>query len=630
MAKRTRKRRPSPRAALHRLLRQLGDLAVWAVVLAAPFAVSVTADATFRLPKLLVAEWLGLASLAAYALAAAVAPSSPGAGVPWWRQRAFLALAPLLLVATAGLATTAAPAHVGQGLIDLWIGGACLVGWSLALGSERLGRLVRALALPGSLMALLGVLQFHGVFRPFRFTQGEEGFRLGVTSLAGNPGDLGDYLVLPALAAQWGLVRSLEEVRRRGKGWRDGWSGPALWAGALGLIVYGMVATQTLTAAVALLVAAAVYWLLALPVRRAAVAAVVAVVVTVGVFALAPPLRQRIGALEEAVTEGRWNAALTGRLDGWRAAAWMLRERPWSGVGHGAYRTSFAEARLELQEEGVEFFQGHTDPFFANAHNEVLEAAAEWGVPGLLALAWGLGLLLRALLTGRRGPRGTPAGREDAFAWAALAGAGVLAAGHFPFRLALVAFPHLVLLAWLFRRADEGGEASGEERAPEGTGGRAVAGIAAVAVLAALAFQTDRAIDRLGASKRLRVAKVMSDQMSRSGRAPRAVVAGNLRVLREARRLDPSEVGIPVALAGQYMLLERSDAAVEAYREAQELEPRPEVYLNLGHALLAAGRRDRARESFATAIDLAPRLRGQVPPGMREPAGRPPPREPRS
>ncbi|MFP3941489.1 MAG: O-antigen ligase family protein [Thermoanaerobaculia bacterium] len=627
MPKRTRSRR-SLRAVLHRLLRRVGDLAVWAVVVVAPFAVSVTANDTFRLPKLLVSEGLGLASLAAFALAAVLDPAPPGRSVPWWRSRALVALAPLLLVVTAGLATTSAPVHVRQASIDLWIGAACLVGWSLALDSERLGRLVRALAIPGSLMALLGILQFHGVFRPFQFTEGEEGFRLGVTSLAGNPGDLGDYLVLPALAAQWGLARSLGEMRRSGKK-RGARSGPLLWAGALAVIVYGMVATQTLTAAVALLAASAVYWSLALPARRAAVAAVVAAGLAVGVVALTPPLRERMADLEQAVTRGEWNTALTGRLDGWRAAGWMLRQRPWTGVGHGAYRAVFAEARFELQDEGVEFYRGHADPFFANAHNELFEAAAEWGSPGLLALAWGLAVLTGALLTGRRRPGGGPTGRENAFAWAALAGLAVLAAGHFPFRLALVAFPYLVLLAWLFRRADEGVESEGEPGEPRtatGRRGRVLAGALALAALAALGFQIDRATDRLGASKRLRVAKVMSREVSRSGRAPRPVVAGNLRVLREARRLDPSDVGILVALAGQYMLLERPEAAVDAYREALELEPRPEICLNLGNALLATGRRSEAREAFQAAIRLAPRLRQQVPPGMRQ-APRGPPTE---
>lgn len=595
------------------------------MVVVAPFAVSVTADDSFRLPKLLVSEGLGLVSLAAFALAAALDPTPGAPSVPWWRRRALVALAPLLVVVTAGLATTSAPVHVRQALTDLWIGAACLVGWSLALGSERLGRIVRALALPGSLMAFLGILQFHGVFRPFRFTGGEESFRLGVTALAGNPGDLGDYLVLPALAAQWGLARSLEEMRRPGKGGGGGRSGPLLWAGALAVMVYGMVATQTLTALVALLAASALYWLLALPARRAALVSLVAVGLAVGAIALTPPLRERVVGLEQAVTRGDWNSALTGRLDGWRAAGWMFRQHPWTGVGHGAYRAAFAEARLELQDEGVEFYRAHVDPFFANAHDELFEAAAEWGVPGLLALAWGLGVLVRALLAGRRRLRSGPVDREDAFVWAALAGLAVLAAGHFPFRLALVAFPQVLLLAWLFRRADEAEEETVEAPTDTGRRGRLLPGALAVALLAALGLQIDRTTDRLGASKRLRVAKVMSREMSRTGRAPQSVVAGNLRVLREARRLDPSEIGIPVALAGQYMLLERPQSAVDVYREALELEARPEIYLNLGHALLAAGRRSEAREAFHTAVRLAPRLRRQVPRGMRQPARGVPP-----
>src|SRR3954453_15099318 len=99
-------------------------------------------------------------------------------------------------------------------------------------------------------------------------------------------------------------------------------------------------------------------------------------------------------------------------------------------------------------EQGVKFFPGLKETGFANAHNELLEAGAEWGIPGLLALAWALWVLLAAL---RRA--GT---REDrALAWAGTAALGILSLVDFPFRIALVAFPALLFLSWVLSPGEQ-------------------------------------------------------------------------------------------------------------------------------------------------------------------------------
>lgn len=152
-------------------------------------------------------------------------------------------------------------------------------------------------------------------------------------------------------------------------------------------------------------------------------------------------------------------------------------------------------------------------------------------------------------------------------------------------------------------------------------GRRAGAWLAALGAAVALVFQTDRALDRLGASKRLRVVEVMSERMARTGQAPRQLVSGHFRLLDEARGLDPSEVGVLVALGGQYTLLGRPEAAIGVYREALALEPRPETWLNLGQVLLAAGREEEAREAFGKAVRVAPGLRRQVPAEVRGVSG---------
>src|SRR5688572_33348189 len=81
----------------------LGEIFAWALVIVSPFLV-VAGKESFRLPKLLVGEWLGLASILclAWNLRAADLRSA-------WRLPAVQAVLPALLVATAGIWTTAHP-----------------------------------------------------------------------------------------------------------------------------------------------------------------------------------------------------------------------------------------------------------------------------------------------------------------------------------------------------------------------------------------------------------------------------------------------------------------------------------------------------------------------------------------
>lgn len=596
------KRSRSPRQSREPLA-LVGYGLIWALVLAVPLVVSPTALDSFRLPKLLLAEWLGLASLASFALAAALGRGeAEEGGLPPWRRRVLMAAVPLALVATLGLATTEHPEHVRQALADLWIGVACLVGWSLALSSKRLGWLLGGLGVSGSLLALLGILQYHDLYRPFGFARGEEAGRLGVSSLAGNTGDLAAFLVLPVLVAQWRLAAPA--VDRRGR---------LLWGAVLALCLYGLAVTQTLTGLVAVLVGSVVLWAARLRPRQAVAAGAGALLAVVLIVLAVAPLRERVARSADFLAEGKIDALVSGRLDGWRAALWMVGESPVLGVGHGAYRAEFARAKLALLDEGVELYPGHVDPFFANAHNELLEAGAEWGILGWVALGWALWLLGRAVARGaaRRS-------REDrGFALGALAAVAVLALGQFPFRFALAAYPILLLGAWLFRVAAEDAPEPG---APWQAGGprRLLAWAVTLALALALVGQTVRSKDRIGASKRLRVVDVVTAQaVSATGEIPRQILGGNLRLLRQARTLDPADVTVPASLAAQHLLAGSPRRAVAVYEEAIALEPRPELYLNLGRALLTIGERERAVEAFSDAVRLAPRLRSQVPSTVR-------------
>jgi O-antigen ligase len=431
--------------------RQIGLAMLWLLVLVPPFVIFPQARESFRMPKLLVAEWLGLASLLALAW-----ELRGWEAVGWraaWKRAAVRAALPFAVAATLGLATTRHPLQVREGLIDLWIGAACLVGWSLALPAAKLAGALRALVVPAVALAVVGILQYHGIWRPLALAGQAFDPRLGITSTAGNPGDLGDFLVLPCLIAQAGLAAGAGGARSRRR--------RAALAAALAIVAYGLALSQTLSALAALLAGTVVLWVVLLPRRRALLAGGLAglAALAVALVLLVPPLRQRAVAKLGQAAHGDWNAVLTGRLDGWRAAAWMVAGHPLTGVGEGAYLPEYVPAKLALLDRGSVFYAGPRQGVFANAHDEPLEVAAETGLIGLAALGWGLWVLLGALrrsshLSGGAGFDDAER-RRAALAWAGAAALLVLSLFHFPFRIALAGYPALLFLAWVLRRGDE-------------------------------------------------------------------------------------------------------------------------------------------------------------------------------
>lgn len=426
---------------------RIAEIILGLLLLALPFIIWHAAKEAFRLPKLLLGSTVALASLLPLAWKLRAVERIDWRGLV--RLPVVEALVPLVAVAFVGLATTEHPLHVRDGLTDFTIGAAVLVGWSLGLAPERLRRLLDFLVVPAVLMSVVAVLQYHDIWEPLQFVRGLEWNRLGVTALAGNPGDLGAFWVLPCLVAQDALA-----ARRR---WR--W----LYAGAIALGLYTVAITQSLTALIALGAGSVVFWGILLPRRRALAIAGGIAAVALGLVLVLAPLRLRVATKLSAAMKGDLNSVLTGRLDGWQTALRMTEEHPLAGVGHGAYRAAFGKARLELVDEGVKFFRSQENVIFANAHNEYLEAAAEWGLPGVLALAWGIFVLVRQLrrLPGRGGnenpARGDPGSRatDAAVAWAGVTALAILSLAFFPFRIALTAYPALVLLAWIFAAARE-------------------------------------------------------------------------------------------------------------------------------------------------------------------------------
>ncbi len=406
-----------------------------ALLIGTAVVVTPSTKESFRLVKTLVGGWLALASL----IAASWALRETGS-VSWralWARPIVRATLPFAVVVLTGALITDHPAHFREAAADFAIGAACLVGWSLTLPVAVLWRALQWTLLTGAIVAVLaldqalglvGVLDGLGVRAP--------NARLAITSTLGNPGDVGASLVLPLVVA---LARLLAADARAPRS-------PVLLV-AIAVMSAGLLATTTLAALAA--VAAAAFVLggtvafRTIGGRRTMAVASLAILATVLV---AGPVRARVGRMADALGRGDVNAVLTGRLDGWRAAAAMTRAHPLTGVGQGGFRAAYADTRLALMDRGVPFFAEQDRVMFATPHNEALSVAAEQGWPGVAALAWALGVV--GLAAARIRDR-----RDRLTAIAGLTALGTLSLAWFPMHVAAVAWPWLVFLAWVDARA---------------------------------------------------------------------------------------------------------------------------------------------------------------------------------
>jgi tetratricopeptide (TPR) repeat protein len=137
--------------------------------------------------------------------------------------------------------------------------------------------------------------------------------------------------------------------------------------------------------------------------------------------------------------------------------------------------------------------------------------------------------------------------------------------------------------------------------------------LALVLLIAALLGQLRHTIAKLGASRALNQVELRTKMALSAGRSSRILFSENLQILRRAAELDPLEPGVPIARGAQHLLLGSAEAAEEAYIDALRIEPKPEIYLNLGRAQLLAGTPTAARQSFATAVTLDPNLAAYIP-----------------
>lgn len=162
--------------------------------------------------------------------------------------------------------------------------------------------------------------------------------------------------------------------------------GRARWLSALALFVVavGLLQTMTRSAIVGLLVGSAVVVVVALPRRGwwwvGAGAVAVGIVLATGEHFVPERLWQRI--TPETLMEGR-NAQ--ARFDMWRAGLGMIADHPWTGVGD-----------VSLGELSEPYYSREPERLHGHMHNNLVQVAVIWGLPGLVLFLGLFVALLRA------------------------------------------------------------------------------------------------------------------------------------------------------------------------------------------------------------------------------------------
>jgi tetratricopeptide (TPR) repeat protein len=90
----------------------------------------------------------------------------------------------------------------------------------------------------------------------------------------------------------------------------------------------------------------------------------------------------------------------------------------------------------------------------------------------------------------------------------------------------------------------------------------------------------------------------------------------NVAELARLRESAPIDVRVPMLIAGNQMLMGLREEAVRSYEEALHVDPRPEIFMARGDALVQLGRVDEAIESYATAVQFDARFLDLVAPGI--------------
>jgi O-antigen ligase len=495
-----------------------------------------------------------------------------------WRDPYLLPWAGALAGALLSAPLSGAPLKVLSSSIPLALAS---LGWVAVrqLSDRQRRELTRLVVWAGAIEAALTILFAAPDWRPESFARltGLE-HRYAWIGTLGNPADVSIFIALPFLLA----LREVLATRRRRLGNLV----------ACSLMLVALAGTQTLSVLAAVGVGAAAL-LLPLVERRHRLPAVAAALAAVVVLVALTPARSRVVGALEFVHRGEWEWLGSGRGAGYSAALGMLASHPLTGVGFGQFEAgSFA-----YQSEDVLASRARSlgmEIGFGEAHNELLQHAAETGLLGLALLGAGVVLAWKR----RRRDSDTLPARLPLLLTASL-----VALAQFPLHQATTAAQWAILAALA---------APALPVTPLPRGRRAlVAGLSVLALASgATAVVTVR---RLATSAALQQAQVLVDVLRRGAVSTRATPA---RIA--LANLTPAVAWLPYDWQAENILgnlaMEAGDntAALDHFEKALRLAERPELHFNVAMAAMLAGDESTGMAHLLRAVKLNPSVIKQV------------------
>lgn len=244
--------------------------------------------------------------------------------------------------------------------------------------------------------AVIAMLQAARIWNPFRVDTDLLSPREQITAFLGNPNDVGMYLMLAALCMATAAVVT-------GRWW---------WWCIAGVSAAGMIASGTLTAIISLTAGLCVLSMLIS--RRMAWITIATVVIAAAMLPVViPPLRQRIATMHNAFRRGDYPAVTSYRLYSVGPAFLMFRERPFTGVGPGAFKFNYLPFRQQFDLKYPQWYlaAGATQNF-AEVHCDHLQILAEEGLPGYALFVSAL-VMLASVTFRRQSKRISSSPRRD-------------------------------------------------------------------------------------------------------------------------------------------------------------------------------------------------------------------------